>query len=283
MQDFGKNIDSPAKKAHIIVTGNEKGGCGKSTISIHLAIGLLRLGYSVATIDLDSHQATLTSYLKNRWRTMAETRDATILNPEHVHIDRADSMNVQHNREEDRWRVDTVVSELSRKHDFIIIDTPGNDRFLSIVGHSYADTLVTPMNDSFIDLDVIAKIDPQTHAFIKPSIYAEMVADIKLKKDLRWFLMRNRLSPTGARNKQDIADIVENLQAPLDYTLIAGLTERVVFRELFLKGLTLLDLHEKDKNALSMSHINARQEVRNLIRTILPRKEVSTMLLLQPL
>ena len=274
------------QKAHIIVIGNEKGGSGKSTIAMHVAIGLLRLGYKVGTIDLDSHQATFTNYMKNRWQSLRETKD-TFPCPEHVHIDRADSASVTENRDQERWRVETVVQELSDKNDFIVIDTPGSDRFMSLIGHSLADTLITPMNDSFIDLDLLAKIDPRTHKMTKSSIYTEMVWDLRRQREkrdgrtIRWFVMRNRLSPMEALNKQLMGRIVEELQGPLGYTLAPGFTERVIFRELFLQGLTLLDLREGDKNSLSMSNVNARQEVRHLIRMILPQKDVSTLSLLK--
>lgn len=273
-------------KAHVIVIGNEKGGSGKSTMAMHLAVGLLRLGYKVGTIDLDSHQATFTNYMKNRWQYLKDTHD-NVPCPEHVHIDRADSGSVIENREQERWRVETVVHELSQKNDFIIIDTPGSDRFMSIIGHSMADTLLTPMNDSFVDLDLLAKVDPTTHKMIKPSVYAEMVRDLRRqreKKDggvLRWFVMRNRLSSTGARNKQLIGELLEDLQEPLGFKLAPGFQERVIFRELFLQGLTLLDLREGSKHALSMSNINARQEVRHLVRMILPNKDVPTLSLLK--
>jgi chromosome partitioning protein len=277
---------SEARKAHIIVVGNEKGGSGKSTVAMHLAIGLLRLGYKVGTVDLDSHQATFTNYMKNRWRHVAETK-AELPSPEHIHIDRADGLSVNENRDQERWRVETVAQELSEKNDFVVIDTPGSDRYMSIIGHSLADTLLTPMNDSFIDLDLIAKLDPNTHKMIEPSIYTKMVWDLKQqrqKKDgrtIQWFVMRNRLSATVARNKENIGRIVEQLQGPLGYTLAPGFSERVIFRELFLQGLTLLDLKEGGKNTLSMSHLNARQEVRHLVRTILPQKDVSTLSLLK--
>lgn len=272
--------------AHVVVVGNEKGGSGKSTVTMHVAIGLLRLGYKVGTIDLDSHQATLTSYMKNRWQHMRETGE-DIPCPEHVHIDRADTDNVFKNRDEERWRVETVIEELSRKNDFIVMDTPGSDRFISVVGHSHADTLITPMNDSFIDLDLIAKLDPHTHQLLKPSVYTEMIWDLKRQRQKRdgrtiqWFLLRNRLSATEAKNKQEIGQILDRLQGPLGFTLAPGLTERVIFREMFLKGLTLLDLREGEKNALSLSNINARQEVRHLVRMILPQKDVSTLSLLK--
>ena len=272
-------------KAHIIVIGNEKGGSGKSTIAMHVTVGLLRLGYKVGSIDLDSHQATFTNYMKNRWQHLKETQD-TFPSPEHVHIDRAEAESVIESRDQERWRVETVVQELSRKNDFIVIDTPGSDRFMSLIGHSLADTLITPINDSFVDLDLLAKIDPHTHTMQKPGLYAEMVHDLQRRaqqngRHLNWFVMRNRLNTTEARNKQLMGRLVEDLQESLGYTLAPGFTERVIFRELFLQGLTLLDLREGDRNSLSLSNINARQEVRHLIRMILPQKDVSTLSLLK--
>ncbi|MBM3566952.1 MAG: ATPase, partial [Alphaproteobacteria bacterium] len=56
----------PAKRAHVIVLGNEKGGSGKSTTAMHLIAACLRDGRSVASIDLDARQGTLTRYLSNR-------------------------------------------------------------------------------------------------------------------------------------------------------------------------------------------------------------------------
>jgi len=273
-------------KAHVIVVGNEKGGSGKSTVAMHLAVGLMRLGYKVGTVDLDSHQATLTNYMKNRWRNVTNAmRDIPL--PEHVHIDRADSDTVMENRDQERWRVETVVAELGVNNDFIVMDTPGSDRYMSIVGHSLADTLVTPMNDSFVDLDLIAKIDPDTLHMTKPSVYTQMVHDLRRqreKKDggtISWFVLRNRLSAIETRNKKDVGNILQSLQGPLGFTFAPGFAERVIFREMFLQGLTLLDLKEGAKNSLSLTNINARQEVRNLVRAILPRQDVSTLSLLK--
>ncbi len=274
-------------KAKVIVVGNEKGGSGKSTVSMHIAIGLLRLGYKVGTVDLDSHQASLTSYLKNRWRYVAEGFGKNIPSPEHIHIDRADDNMISERSEEERWRVETVVSELAERNDFVIVDTPGSDMYMSMVGHSLADILVTPMNDSFVDLDVIAKVNPADLSFAGASIYTKMVDDLKARRiadgkdELSWFVMRNRLSPTDTNNKQDIGGIVDSLQHELGFTLVGGFSERVIFRELFLQGITLLDLKEGAKNVLSMSNINARQEVRNLVRNIIPKGEVSTLSLLK--
>lgn len=289
----------PRLRAHVIVVGNEKGGSGKSTVALHVAIGLMRLGYSVGTIDLDSHQGTLTTAMKNRWRTIATAAAErvpgdTVIDtdmPEHIHIDRADgTADVFARRDQERQRLEMVIDELGTRHDFIVIDTPGSDRFLSVVGHSYADTLITPMNDSFVDLDLIAKIDPQSMRPTKASIYTEMVWDLtrqRQKRDgrtINWFVMRNRLSQEDTAHKQDISRLLNDLQRPLGFTVAPGFSEREVFRHLFLHGLTMLDLREDSRWAkrytLNLANINARQEVRNLVRLILPQKEVSTLSLL---
>lgn len=290
----------PRLRAHVIVVGNEKGGSGKSTVALHVAIGLMRLGYSVGTIDLDSHQATLTTAMKNRWRTIAQAGEervpgdsvADMAMPEHIHIDRVqNTSDMFARRDQERQHLELVIDELASRHDFIVIDTPGSDRFLSLVGHSYADTLLTPMNDSFVDLDLLAKIDPASMRPTKASIYTEMVWDLtrqRQKRDgrtINWFVMRNRLSIEDSAHKQDISRLLDDLQRPLGFNVAPGFSEREVFRHLFLHGLTMLDLREDSRWAqrytLNLANINARQEVRNLVRMILPQKEVSTLSLLR--
>lgn len=270
-----------AKKAHVIVVGNEKGGSGKSTVAMHLAVALLRLGYRVGTIDLDSHQATLTHYLRNRW-AYARQSEENLPTPEHIHINRLTDDNLMVKRDRERRMLEAALDELSSRTDYIVMDTPGSDRFLSIMGHSYADTLVTPMNDSFIDLDLLAQVDPQSHKIMGTSIYTDMVQDLRaqrLKKDghhLRWFVMRNRLGHVKARNRHDVGQVLETLAPQLDFQLAPGLGERVIYRELFLKGLTLLDIKRK----LTMAHVTGRHEVRHLVKTVLPEQSVSTLSLL---
>ncbi len=252
-------------KPSIIVFGNEKGGSGKSTAALHVAVGLMLQGHKVGTIDLDLRQGTLTRYLEHRDRAAKASDPGRLPMPRHMPIPRS-------NETEERERLADAIARLSEDCTTIIIDTPGTDNFLSRLGHSYADTLVTPINDSFIDLDLLAKIDPETHAITGPSVYSEMVWDQRKQRALRdrgsidWVVMRNRLGHLDARNKRDIADIMEKLSRRIGFRLAHGFGERVIFRELFLKGLTLLDPRS---GGLTMSQIAARHEVRSLIETIL--------------
>lgn len=273
-------------KAHVIVCGNEKGGSGKSTTAMHIAVGLMRLGYRVGTIDLDCHQASFTHYTQNRLRYMKDNNEVLPCS-EHILLEKIENRDTLQTQAAEQYQIDDAIQKLSVNNDIIIIDTPGSDRYLSIMGHSYADTLVTPMNDSFVDLDLIAKIDPQTYEMTKTSIYTDMVHDLRRqrqKKDghvMKWVLMRNRLSHLNAQNKHDIGQILENISPELGFNLVQGFGERVIFREMFLKGMTLLDLKSGGRKIKSLSNLTARQEVRALIKAIIPDKSVSTLSLLK--
>lgn len=255
--------------AHIIVVGNEKGGTGKSTVSMHLTVGLLHRGLSVATIDLDARQGTLSRYIENR-RNNPKAVAAGLAVPEHVAI------RASEDRAGDEGRLREAIARLRAAHDVVLIDTPGSDNYLSRVGHSYADTLVTPLNDSLIDLDVLAAVDPATMRILRPSHYSEMVWETKKQRALRgergtvdWVVMRNRLSSLDARNKRDMHDLLESLSRRIGFRTVAGLGERVVYRALFLDGLTLLDLRDGDLgHGLSLSHVAARQELRALLHAL---------------
>lgn len=266
-------------RARIIVFGNEKGGSGKSTTAMHTIVGLLRQGAKVGAIDLDARQGTLSRYCLSREKRqaahIAEGLPALPC-PRHLSLALSDLPDRDAAQADERSRLEAAIMELSRDCDAIVIDTPGTNSYLSRLAHSWADTLVTPMNDSFVDLDLLAEIEPDTLKIIKPSVYAEMVWQQRQQRAARgmkpvdWIVMRNRLGHIDARNKREIAELVDQLAARLGFRVAAGFGERVIFRELFLKGLTMLDLREEGGAAsLSLSHVAARQEVRSLIDTIL--------------
>lgn len=261
--------------AHIIVFGNEKGGSGKSTAAMHTAIALLRLGYRVGTIDLDARQGTLTRYLKKRFDFITRSREPLPC-PLHIPIERSKADTTAKQQQEEEESLMMALNELAQETDFIIIDTPGTDCFMSRLAHSYADTLITPMNDSFIDLDLFADIDMRNHEILGPSVYSKMVDEQRRKKKARdgsmidWIVVRNRIAPLNTNNNKIIAQLLDQIAKLAGFRLCAGFGERVVFKEMFLKGLTLLDLHEDQDGGLTLSQLTARQEVRNLIIAIGP-------------
>lgn len=262
------------KTPTILAFGNEKGGSGKSTLAMHVTVGLMDMGYSVGTIDLDSRQGTLTRFFQNRAQTM---RSMGIKLPCPTHIPISQSLrdsDIDKNHEEEQKLKEAIQMLSQAGCDYIIIDTPGSNTNLSRLGHSAADTLITPMNDSFIDLDLIAKINGETFEIEKPNVYSDMVWKIRQtramarKKPLNWFIVRNRLSHLNAQNKKNIQGLLTKLQRRFGFTFQNGLSERVIFRELFLKGMTLMDVHKIPDFKLSISHISGRQEVRNVINAI---------------
>ena len=264
----------PAKKAHIVVLGNEKGGSGKTTTCMHLIVSLLRLGFTVGSLDIDSRQRSLSRYLENRRQTMLK-EGVTLPQPQHIVIQRSPFNIVQEAEEDERERFTKALSRVATTNDFVVVDSPGSDTFLARVAHAYADTIITPINDSFVDLDVLATVDGQTMKIIKPSIYSEMVWEQKLQRakrdggSIEWIVMRNRLSNIDAKNKRFMTQVTGDLSRRIGFRVAPGFSERVIFREMFLQGLTVLDIMETGGNAsLSMSHIAARQEVRDLLKTL---------------
>jgi len=261
------------KKAHIIVLGNEKGGSGKTTTGMHLIIALLRLGFSVGSMDVDSRQRSLSRYLENRRQTMLK-EGVNLPQPQHIVVQKSPFNIVQEAEADDRERFTKALNRLAETHDFVVIDSPGSDTYLARLAHAYADTVITPINDSFVDLDVLATVDGQTMKIVKPSIYSEMMWEQKLmraKRDggsIEWVVMRNRLSNIDAKNKRFMTQVTTDLSRRIGFRVAPGFSERVIFREMFLQGLTVLDITEMGKAGLSLSHVAARQEVRDLLKTL---------------
>lgn len=262
------------KRAHVIVIGNEKGGSGKSTTAMNLIVALLRAGRTVACIDLDVRQGSLSRYLDNR-RTYAACHGVVLPVPHHDVIYPSAEADLAAARAEESRRLDALMTTLSQSFEVIIIDMPGYDTYLSRLGHGYANTLITPLNDSFMDLDVLAEIAGQTMKITGPSHYARMVLKQQNQRTaggiplMDWIVMRNRLSSLDSHSKRAMAFLLRGLSEQLGFRTVAGFGERVIFRELFLKGLTLMDLRDAPgRRGLSVSHIAARQEVRTLIEAI---------------
>ncbi|AFE52591.1 hypothetical protein MA5_02055 [Rickettsia prowazekii str. GvV257] len=250
-------------KPYIFVLGNEKGGAGKTTCSMHLIIGLLYQNYSVISIDADSRQSSLTNYLKNRDLYNQQNPTNTVLVPKHFHIFQSDV--------EEQINSFKQILKNNKDADYIVIDTPGSYTALSRIAHSYADTIITPINDSFLDLDVIAKMDSKDE-IISPSIYSQMIWEQKMERASRdggsidWIILRNRLSNLDALNKRRVGAVLVALAKRINFKLAEGFSERVIYRELFLQGLTLLDLKTaKYDRVFNSSHVLARQELRNFL------------------
>jgi len=258
----------------VIVVGNEKGGSGKSTTAMHVAVALLHAGFPVAILDLDIRQATLSRYFHNRLDFM-KRRGIALPAPD---LDSLLFLEELRNAAADDLpdRLAAAVRRFARPDGYLVIDTPGSDNILGRAGHSHADILITPINDSFVDLDGLGQVDPETNAVIRPGQYAQMVFEQKIlrarregqQKTLDWIVMRNRMGQLDSRNRRAIEDALLELSRRIRFRTAPGFSERVIFRELFLQGLTLMDLKSAGLHdmPLNMSHLAARQEMRALLQ-----------------
>ena len=263
-----------SKGAHVVVIGNEKGGSGKSTTTMHMIVALLQQGRNVASIDVDARQGTLSRYIANRER-FVQVSGKDVEMPDHYRVEEPSEAASAAERQSECEKLCLLIEGALINHDVVLIDTPGSAGSLSRIAHSYADTLVTPINDSLVDFDVLAHVDGAKMDIKGPSHYAEMIWDQKKKRADRdggtidWIVMRNRLSSLDAHNKREMERLIRELAHRIRFRIIPGFGERVIFRELFLVGLTIMDLKDvAGPQSLSASHHAARQEVLTIVNAL---------------
>lgn len=264
------------RRAHVIVVGNQKGGAGKSTVAMHVIVALMRMGRRTGALDLDVRQRSLTRYIENRARWVSAS-GAKLPLPQVLELQESKqrSLDVAEGEEENAFYA--VMRRLSETCDFIVVDSPGGDSYLARLAHSWADTLITPLNDSFVDFDLLGDVDEKCAEIVRPSIYSVMVWESRKKKALAartpidWVVLRNRTSTSKieAKNKQRVGEALKTLSGRIGFRIAPGLSERVIYRELFPQGLTLLDLNAEGIAAdMRMGHVAARQELRDLFVTL---------------
>ena len=259
--------------AHIIVVGNEKGGAGKSTVSMHVATALARMGHKVGTLDLDLRQKTLGRYVTNR-TTFLSKEKLDLPTPTYHDLPEIDPSALREGENALDQRLSAAVAGLEPDNDFILIDCPGSHTRLSQVAHSLADTLITPLNDSFIDFDLLAHVDSDGETITGPSVYSQMVWNARQLRaqagfePIDWIVVRNRMGAQNMVNKQKMEAAIAKLSRRIGFRTGPGFNERVIFRELFPRGLTLLDLRDLGVKGLNISNVAARQELRELIKSL---------------
>lgn len=262
-----------AMTTHVMVFGNEKGGAGKSTLAIHVACGLLHANRRVAVIDLDLRQRSLVRFFQNR-EAWGQANGAALTLP--VLPDMGDGPTLA--RAEPQEQLDQFRRALEQARavaDVVCIDTPGGDTVISRAAHAAADQIVTPMNDSFVDFDMLGQVDPVSLEVVRPSMYAETVWEARKRRALDggtpidWIVLSNRLAVAAARNRQRLDERVALLARRVGFRVGPGLRDRVIYRELFPFGLTVADLSDQIRPvAVSLAHVAARQELRNLMQAL---------------
>jgi chromosome partitioning protein len=261
-------VTDASNPLHVIVFANEKGGTGKSTTAVHTAIALAMKGARVSCFDLDHRQRTMGRYLDNRLETMNRVGRPLPMPRYETH----DGENIA--------RFSESLERLGQDADFLIIDTPGRDDKFGRIAITNADTLVTPMNDSFVDFDLIGQVDPDTFRVTRPSFYSELIWDSRKRRakadgqTIDWVVLRNRMQHIEARNMKRVSEAIDQLAKRVGFRVIPGLSERVIYRELFPKGLTMLDSREFGE--MGLAHVAARQELREMMAGLaLPEVEAT--------
>lgn len=259
--------------SHIIIVGNEKGGSGKSTTCMHVATALVRMGLKVGALDLDTRQRTFSRYLENRAEYMRR-KNAPLPMPTLGALPNISQSRLAPGENANDRRIAEAIAALEADNDFIVVDCPGSFTRLSEVAHSLADTLITPLNDSFVDFDLLARTDPETDRVIGPSVYSEMVWNARQLRaqaglqPIDWIVVRNRLGTQNMHNKRKVGNALDELSKRIGFRVAPGFSERVIFREMFPNGLTLLDMRDVGIGGLNLSNIAARQEVRDLMKSL---------------
>ena len=258
----------------VIVVGNEKGGAGKSTLAIHIVAGLLHAGRRVAILDLDLRQRSMSHFFAHR---AAWTAANGVTLPMPSEPDLGDGKALARADEAEQIATFERAFAQAQDADVILIDTPGGDTPLSRAAHAKADQIVTPMNDSFVDFDMLGSVDPVTLELLKPSTYSESVWEARKHRAITegrhaaidWVVITNRLAVAEARNRKRLEERMLKLAKRVGFRVGPGLRDRVIYRELFPFGLTVADLSAEVRPvAVSLAHVAARQEMRNLMQSL---------------
>jgi chromosome partitioning protein len=168
------------------------------------------------------------------------------------------------------------VAEVEDRVDFLVIDTPGFETNMTRLAHSLADTLITPVNDSLIDLNVLARADAVTGEPVETSHYSRLVQRARSERmsvdgqSIDWILVRNRISMLSSRNTRQVQTMLDRIAARFGCRVADGIGERVIFRSLFAIGMTVFDPLDAELlgGLPSASHMTARQEYRSLVAAL---------------
>ena len=233
---LGDIAPRPRLAPHVITFANEKGGVGKSTLAFHIAVALAHAGQKVVAIDLDRRQRTLERGLSYRQGTACNLGIA-LPSPHYSVLDYPSTAALYQ-----------TINRLGPDADFVIFDAAGADSpiFRRVV--ALADTLIAPINASFLDLELLGRLNPVNGVPERAGCFGQTVSELREEKLARkmglieWIVVKNRVRAAEKRHIGRIDDALERLSISHDFRIAQGLSERVAFRELFQFGLTHLDL-----------------------------------------
>ena len=236
---------------------------------------MLKSGQNVATIDLDWRQRSFTHYIDNRL-AWGRQRGKELPTPTHVCFDEEAEFLTEEDEAAGRAAFANTFVNLAANHGYIVIDTPGHNHYLARLAHTMADTLITPLNDSFVDLDVLGSVDPENFSVSGISHYARTVEErgASARPPAGRIPIGSCCATVGDARRATsaiVGEALQDLSQRLGFRCIEGLAERVIFREFYPRGLTAID--NLDELTLgtrpTMSHVTAQLEVQGLLASLL--------------
>jgi chromosome partitioning protein len=116
----------------VITVAQQKGGAGKTTVAIHIALALHAAGRRVALVDIDP-QGSLTRWAELRRQSLG-----------------ADAGPPVHSVA--GWRASSEIDRLKRAVDFVVVDSPPHAQTDAKTVIRAADLVVVPVQPSALDL-----------------------------------------------------------------------------------------------------------------------------------
>jgi chromosome partitioning protein len=239
---------------------------------MHLAVGLIKAGRRVATLDIDFEGRTLSQYIHNRLG-FAQANELALDTPAHYRV--TDALSNTKSGETETAEINFISSAIAAAesdHDFIIIDTPSVLTKSNLFAHALADTVISPINDSFLDLDAIVPSTEMTQEIARSAYTAAIhrareARELVTSRTIEWLVIPNRVfSSLDTRNERTIRMAIEEASLRLGFRIAPGIAELLVYRQLFPKGLTAFDPMEESLLGVKpgISHVLARQDLRQL-------------------
>jgi chromosome partitioning protein len=215
----------------IILVGSQKGGCGKSTLSVNISALLAKQGKDVVIVDADRQSSS--SFWVNERST--EHADA----PKVHCIQKYDNIK------------DTLI-DLNDRYEIVIVDAAGRDSIELRSAILVADKLVIPLRPAIFDLETVPKMQEiiEQSLLINPDI------------DIHAVLTMCPTNPIVGE-KDDAVEYLEDF--PNIKLTNAIIRDRKIYRDSTNAGLGVIEMPENS----SASGRKAKQEITDLVKEIM--------------
>ncbi len=197
---------------------SQKGGVGKTTIAVHIAVAAAKAGYSVAIIDLDP-QATAAQWAD--WRG-AEDEEGADVNPVVVAAPHA--------------RLAPTLKEAEKMGvDLVILDSPPAADSAAVAAAKAADLVIIPTRASAFDLHAIKTTAELVRVAQKPSA-----------------VLLNAVPPRANTLIEEVAAVIHSLNLTIAPVC---LVDRAALRHAVINGLTASEYEPAGKAADEVSKL----------------------------